>query len=166
MLTKANKKGEVMVSKALEEYLKTMYILKKQKGNIRVTDIAEKMKCSKPSVNKALNVLKLNGLVNYETYGTIELTNEGENLAKKIIEAYDIVYLFLKDVLNLEEKNAKNEAEKIKSAISDDTINSLAKYVHKVLDLNNLDCNYDVNRESCRICLRRTLGKSSKNNDV
>lgn len=155
-----------MVSKALEEYLKTMYILKKQKGNIRVTDIAEKMKCSKPSVNKALNVLKLNGLVNYETYGTIELTNEGENLAKKIIEAYDIVYLFLKDVLNLEEKNAKNEAEKIKSAISDDTINSLAKYVHKVLDLNNLDCNYDVNRESCRICLRRTLGKSSKNNDV
>ena len=39
-----------MVSKALEEYLKTMYILKKQKGNIRVTDIAEKMNCSKASV--------------------------------------------------------------------------------------------------------------------
>ena len=153
-----------MVSKALEEYLKAMYILKKQNGNIRVTDIAEKMNCSKPSVNKALNNLKANGLVNYETYGTIQLTDDGENLAKKIIEAYDIVYLFLKDVLNLQEKNAKNEAEKIKSAISDDTINSLAKYVHKVLDLNNLDCNYDVNRESCRMCLRRTLGKSLNNN--
>ena len=153
-----------MVSKALEEYLKAMYLLKKQNGNIRVSDIAEKMNCSKPSVNKALNNLKANGLVNYETYGTIQLTDDGENLAKKIIEAYDIVYLFLKDVLNLQEKNAKNEAEKIKSAISDDTINSLAKYVHKVLDLNNLDCNYDVNRESCRMCLRRTLGKSLNNN--
>lgn len=152
-----------MISKALEEYLKTMYILKKQNGNIRVTDIAEKMNCSKPSVNKALNNLKVNGLVNYETYGTIELTKEGESLAKKILEAYDIVYLFLKDVLDLEEEISKNEAEQIKSAISDDTINSLARYVHKVLDLNNLDCNYDVNKETCRCCLRRTATKASKN---
>lgn len=144
-----------MVSKSQEEYLKTMYILKKQTGNIRVTDIAEKMNCSKPGVNKALNNLKLNGLVNYESYGVIELTKEGENLAKKILEAYDIVYLFLKDVLNMEENIAKSEAEKIKLNISDDTINSLAKYVHKVLDLTSLDCNYDVNKESCRTCLRR-----------
>ena len=65
-------------------------------------------------------------------------------------------------MLNLEEEVAKNEAEQIKSAISDDTINSLAKYVHKVLDLNNLDCNYDVNKETCRCCLRRTAAKNSK----
>ena len=65
-----------MISKALEEYLKTMYVLKKQNGNIRVTDIAEKMNCSKPSVNKAINNLKTEGLVNYETYGTIEITEE------------------------------------------------------------------------------------------
>ena len=110
-----------MVTKAQEEYLKTMYILKIQNGNIRVTDIAEKMSCSKPGVNKALNNLKLNGLVDYELYGTIELTKEGENLAKKIIEAYDIVYLFFKDVLNLEEESAKNEAEKIKSVQSSGT---------------------------------------------
>ena len=65
-----------MISKALEEYLKNMYILKKQNGNIRVTDIANKMNCSKPSVNKAINNLKNNNLVNYELYGTIELTDE------------------------------------------------------------------------------------------
>ena len=145
-----------MVSKALEEYLKTMYILKQKNGNIRVTDIALKMNCSKPSVNKAINNLKANSLVNYELYGTIELTEEGENLAKKILEAYDIVYVFLKDVLNLEEIDARAEAEKIKGAISDDTINKLAKYVHKELGLNNLDCNYDINKEKCRECTRRT----------
>lgn len=144
-----------MISKSLEEYIKTMYILKKQNGNVRVTDIANKMNCTKPSVNKALHNLKDNNLVNYQSYGTIELTESGENLAKKIIEAYDIVYLFLKDVLNLESEDAKEEAENIKSVISDDTINKLAKYVHKVLDLNNLDCDYDVNKEKCRSCLRR-----------
>ena len=99
-----------MVSKSLEEYLKTMYLLKKQNGNIRVTDIANKMECTKPSVNKALNNLKEEELVHYETYGTIELTEKGENLAKKILETYDIAYIFLKDVLNLDAKDANNEA--------------------------------------------------------
>ena len=144
-----------MVSKALEEYLKTMYVLKKQNGNVRVTDIANKMNCTKPSVNKALYNLKYNGLVNYESYGTIELTQKGENLAKKVLEAYDIVYVFLKDVLNLESKQAETEAEKIKSSLEDDTINKLAKYVHSQLGLSNLDCDYDINKEKCRCCARR-----------
>ena len=122
-----------MITKASEEYLKTMYVLKKQNGNIRVTDIANKMNCTKPSVNKALNNLKEEKLVKYETYGTIELTEQGENLAQKILEAYDIVYLFLKDVLDLDEQSAKDEAEKIKLVTTDETINKLAKYVHNVL---------------------------------
>jgi len=145
-----------MISKALEQYLKTMYILKKQNGNIRVTDIANKMECTKPSVNKAINNLKEEKLVNYETYGTIELTADGENLAKKILEAYDIIYVFLKDVLNLDEESAKSEAEKIKLSINDETINKLAKYVHEVLGLSNLNCNYDINKEKCRNCIKRT----------
>ena len=144
-----------MISKALEQYLKTMYILQKQNGNIRVTDVANKMECTKPSVNKALNNLKEEKLVNYETYGTIELTEDGENLAKKILEAYDIVYIFLKDVLNLDDETAKSEAEKIKSSLSDETINKLARYVHEVLGLSNLNCNYDINQEKCRSCIKR-----------
>lgn len=148
-----------MVSKALEEYLKTMYVLKQQNGKIRVTDIAKKMNCTKPSVNKAINNLKDNGLLNYESYGTIELTEDGENLAKKVLEAYDIVYVFLKEVLNLEEDDAKKEAEKIKSVITDKTANKLAKYVHKELGLNNLDCDYDIGKEKCRCCVRRTSNK-------
>ena len=68
-----------MISKSSEEYLKTMYILKQQNGNVRVTDIAQKMNCTKPSVNKAIYNLKNEGLLNYESYGTIELTDSGEN---------------------------------------------------------------------------------------
>ena len=148
-----------MISKSLEEYLKTMYVLKKQNGRVRITDVADKMNCTKASVNKAVHNLKNNQLLNYQAYGTIELTQNGENLAKKILEAYDIVYLFLKDVLNLETENAQKEAEKIKTVIADDTINKLAKYVHKVLDLNELDCDFDINKEKCRCCVRRTNKK-------
>ena len=83
----------------------------------------------------------------------------GEDLAKKILEAYDIVYLFLKDVLNIE--NAELEAEKIKSVIDDNTINKLAKYVHKELGLRSLNCNYDINKEQCRSCVKRDTSKNS-----
>jgi DtxR family Mn-dependent transcriptional regulator len=153
-----------MISRALEEYLKTIYIIKKQNDGVRITDIANKMHCTKPSVNKAVNNLKNNGLLNYETYGTIELTEEGENLAKKIIETYDIVNVFLKDVLNLDSEKAEKEAENLKSVMSDYTINKLARYVHKVLELNDLECNYDINKEKCRCCERITLRKKGNVN--
>lgn len=146
-----------MISKALEEYLKVMYILKKQMGDIRVTDIANKMNCSKASVNKSINNLKENGLVNYEAYGDIELTEDGEKLARKILEAYDIMYVFLKDVIGIEENIASEDAEKIKSALSDTSVNEIARYIHKVLDLNDLDCGYDINNEKCRSCARKSF---------
>ncbi len=144
-----------MISKSLEEYLKTMYILKMQNGNIRVTDVANKMGYTKSGVNKALYNLKDKGYVNYESYGTIELTEQGINLARKTLEIYDIVYLFLNEVLDIDSKEAEKEAEKIKSVISDETTNKLAKYVHKVLGLNELNCNYNVNNERCRCCKKR-----------
>ena len=75
------------------------------------------------------------------------------------MEKYDIVYLFLKEVLNIAENEAKSEAEKIKLAMNDNTINSLAKFVHKELGLYSLDCDYDINKEKCIQCARRTKTK-------
>ena len=144
-----------MISKALEEYLKTMYILQVQGKVLRVTDIANQMNISKPSVTKAINSLKENGLVDYETYGKIELTENGNDLAKKILEAYDISYVFFKDVLGLDDEASKREAEKLKLTMEDNTINNLAKYVHRVLNLSDLNCDYDISKERCRICKRR-----------
>ncbi len=148
-----------MLTKSQEEYLKTMYILNIKIKEIRVTDIASEMNVSKASVNKAINNLKEKGYINYETYGKIELTKSGENIAKKILEAYDIVYLFLKDVLAVEEKLAKLEAEKLKTTMEDETLNKLAKYVYKVLNLNDLNCNYDIAQERCRTCIRKERRK-------
>ena len=148
-----------MISKALEEYVKTMYVLKKQKGEIRVTDIAEKMCCSKASVTKSLNNLKEKSFVEYEAYGEIKLTKQAEELAQKNLEAYDIVYLFLNEILEIDSDNSKEEAEKIKSVISDETLNKLARYTHKELGLSSLECNYDLNESKCRECIKRNSKK-------
>ena len=145
-----------MISKSLEEYLKTIYIINK-KDTPRVTEIAEKMNCSKASVNKSLKLLKEEKMVHYEPYGQIELTAEGTKLAKKILEANDIVYLFLKEVLGEEESIAMEEAKDIKMVMKDSSLNKLAKYLHKELGLYSLDCGYDINNEHCIDCKRRSV---------
>ena len=78
---------------------------------------------------------------------------KAEEIAQKLLEAYDIVYLFLNDILEV--SNSKEEAEKIKSVMSDDAINKLARYIHKELKLSNLDCKYDINESKCRSCIKR-----------
>ena len=146
-----------MISKSLEEYLKTIYIIQKQDKQPRVTNIAEKMNCTKASVNKSLKILTEQKLINYEPYGKIELTEEGIKLAKKILEANDIVFLFLKEILGEEKNIAEEEAKKIKMVIRDTTLNKLAKYVHNELGLYSLDCGYDINNEHCIDCARRRV---------
>lgn len=147
------------LSNSQEEYLKTIYILKNTQNEIRVTDIANRLNKTKASVNNAINNLKQEGLINYEPYGQIELTQEGEKIAQKIIEANDIVKLFLIEILGANNENAENEAKSIKTVLSDDTLNKLARYTHKELGLYSLECGYDINNEKCIKCARRKDSK-------
>ena len=146
-----------MISKSQEEYLKTIYILEKHGETPRVTDIAEKMNCTKASVNKSLKILKEEKLILYEPYGQITLTEVGIKHAKKILEANDIVYLFLTSILGEKKEFAEEEARKIKMAMSDTTLTNLAKYLHKELGLYSLECGYDINNERCIDCVRRKV---------
>ena len=138
-----------------EEYLKTIYTLQKTEKLVRVTDIAKKLNKTKPTVNYAINNLKTEGLINYEAYGDITLTNEGENEARKILEAYDIMYIFLSEIIGLDEKKAQQEATKVKATLEDETLNKIAVYTHKTLGLYSLECGYDINNKKCLNCLRR-----------
>lgn len=139
-----------------EEYLKTIYLLKTTNNEIKVTSIANKLNKTKASVNNAINSLKAEGLINYVPYGHIELTQAGEKEAVKIIEANDIVNLFLTEIIGASKENASKEATQIKTILSDDTLNKLARYTHKELGLYSLDCGYDINNEKCIKCARRT----------
>lgn len=164
MLAEANKKENNMITSSLEEYLKTIYVLKKQGQDIKVTTIANRMNCTKPSVNKAIKNLKANEMLEYEAYGEIRLTNKGEALAKKVLEAYDIVYVFLTEILEIPKEEAKEEAIRLKAVMNDNTLNMLTKYVYKILGVYNLNCNYDINEEKCRCCNRKILNLKREEN--
>ena len=118
-----------------EEYLKTIYILEKNKQKVRVTDIADKLKITKPSVNKAINLLKDNGVINYQAYGEITLTKEGEKYAIEIIKKQDILKMFFVEILDIDEKQAQEEAKAMKHAISQQTAKKLNKYITQIMNL-------------------------------
>ena len=142
-----------MITKRTDEYLKTMYVLSKNNGEIRVTDIANKMNCSKPSVTKQLNILSKEGYIIYESYGRIELTDLGIDKAKKILEEDDIIYLLLSEVIGINNENLNEDAIKIKSVISKETLDSISNYVYVKLGLNKLKCNFNFKSEKCRECV-------------
>ena len=135
-----------------EEYLKTIYLLQLNEGKSKLTDIAEKLNKSKASVNSAINNLVELGLVNNEKYGPIVLTDQGKSEAKKLVAANDIVMLFLTDVLGVEKEKAEKEAQGIKTILSDESLNKLARYTYKELGLTPKECSYNINNEKCFQC--------------
>lgn len=163
MLAQANKKeGAMKLTNSQEEYLKTIYLLEKNKQKVRVTDIAKKMNITKPSVNKGLKVLKEIKLINYEVYGNINLTKQGQEQAKEIIKKQDILETFLIGILEIEKNQAQEEAKAIKCAMSKESIDKLDLYISKILDLEDLKCGYDKNNEKCRSCIKITARERLK----
>lgn len=137
-----------------EEYLKNIYILIKQNGYARVTDVAESMCISKPSVNRAIKKLKEENLVNFKTYGDISLTKQGIKIAKEIIKRHETLKAFLIEVLKVDNKKAEEEADLMKHAVSKDTVEKLEKYIQGIIDVESLACNYDPKSKKCRDCVK------------
>ncbi len=137
-----------------EEYLKAIYMLSNKNKEIRVTDIANKLNITKPSVNKGIKNLAQIDMVNYKTYGEITLTDKGKNEAKKILKKFDVAKLFLTEVLGIDEDQAEVDAKNIKYALSQESEKKLEEYVIKTLNLEDLKCNWNIENEKCRSCVR------------
>lgn len=144
------------MSASLEEYLKTIYILIQKYSYARVTDIATLLNYSKASVNRALKLLTIEGLITYENYGDIELTEEGNEIAKNILKRHTILKAFLTEVLDVDKDVAEQEAKTMKHAVSEDTINKLELYIQTIIDVSDLECDYNPESDKCKHCVKVT----------
>ena len=142
------------LTKSLEEYITTIYILEQNEDRIRVTDIAEEMIVTKPSVNRAMKTLKEKGIINYEPYSDISLTEKGKKIAQNILKKHDVVKIFLIEILGVDDITASEDSAKIKSAISEETEEKLEQFMTKALKIDELKCNHSWENERCRECKR------------
>ena len=109
-----------------EMYLETILILKNKFGYVRSIDIANEMGVSKPSVSRAVALLKDNGYISFDPNGMILLTDTGKAVAEKIYDRHMVLTKYF-TAIGVSEDVASKDACKIEHIISDETFNILKK---------------------------------------
>lgn len=112
-----------------EMYLETVYVLSKN-GVVRSLDVAEYMGFSKPSVSRAVGLLKQGGYLLMDKDGYLTLTESGLDVAKKIYERHALLSKFLVR-LGVDEKTATEDACKMEHDISDESFSAIKEHVRR-----------------------------------
>ena len=116
---------DLTVSGALGEYLEAIYALSEEKKCVRITDISMHLGTSKPSVNRAVNVLCDKGYVFHKPYGDIILTDMGKEAGLSLSRRRSVITKFLTGILHIPYERALKEAGYIERGISSDTIEQM-----------------------------------------
>ena len=114
-----------------EMYLETIHVLTQKNGHVRSIDISEHMGYSKPSVSRAVGLLKNGGYITVDKEGFIVLTESGLAVAQKIYERHTLLAQLLCS-LGVSEKTAAEDACKIEHAISDESFQAMKAHVEKM----------------------------------
>ncbi|MBR4543250.1 MAG: metal-dependent transcriptional regulator [Lachnospiraceae bacterium] len=113
-----------------EMYLETIYVLSQKTSSVRGIDIADHLGYSKPSVSRAMGLLKDEGLVKKDNEGFYKLTEAGEILAKRIYERHTVLTkMFIN--LGVDEETAAEDACRVEHYISDKTFDAIKAHMNK-----------------------------------
>lgn len=116
-----------------EMYLETILILSKKNKNVRAIDVGEYMGFSKPSVSRAMGILKSEGYVVADENGYLSLTESGLEAAGKIYERHRIITRILVS-LGVDEETAAEDACRIEHCISDKSFDAIKKHMKEHSD--------------------------------
>ena len=113
-----------------EMYLESIHVLSKKQTTVRSVDISEYMGYSKPSVSRAVGLLRTGGYINIDEHGAITLTESGLAVAMSIYERHTLLSNLLQ-ALGVSPETAAEDACKLEHAISDESFNAIKKYALK-----------------------------------
>ena len=111
-----------------EMYLETIHVLLSQNGAVRSVDISEHMGYSKPSVSRAVGLLKKDGYILVDQDGYITLTEKGQTVAEKIYERHTLLSRMLIN-LGVSPETASEDACRLEHAISDESFQAIKRYI-------------------------------------
>lgn len=110
-----------------EDYLEAILVLKKEKGVVRSIDVVHHMDFSKPSVSRAMKLLREDGAITMDSAGFIELTEKGLEIAERIYERHRLLTLWLTE-LGVGEKQAAEDACRMEHHLSEETFARLKEH--------------------------------------
>lgn len=121
----------MVLNESGEMYLESIYVLLKEKSTVRSIDVAEHMNYSKPSVSRAVGLLKNQGFITVDPEGYITLTPAGLSKASKIYERHTVLSKML-TLLGVDSQTAAEDACRIEHVISDISFEALKKHLHSM----------------------------------
>ena len=109
-------------------YLETIYVLSKEKSLVRAIDVGEHMGYSKPSVSRAMGILKKESLIEVDSNGGITLTEKGLEIAKSMYERHTLLSGFL-CTIGVSSETASEDACRIEHCISEETFEAIKQFI-------------------------------------
>jgi DtxR family Mn-dependent transcriptional regulator len=120
---------EKPLTATMEDYLEAIFELDRDKRVVRVRDIAKRLDVKMPTVTSMLKTLNDRGLVHYEKYEFVELTDTGADVGREMRRRHQMLYRFLTDILKIDTKTADQEACKMEHTLSLATLQSLTDFM-------------------------------------
>ena len=119
------------IHESAEMYLETILILSKERTHVRSIDVCEYMSFSKPSVSRAVSLLKSGGYVQSDEDGYLTLTNAGRDIAEKIYERHNVLTSMLTR-LGVNKDIAAQDACKLEHVLSDESMEAIKRFVSSI----------------------------------
>jgi len=110
-----------------EMYLEAILVLSRKNGFVRSIDVSEYLSYSKPSVSRAMGILRTGGYITVEKDGAITLTDSGLEIAEKIYERHTVLSQLLIR-LGVSEETATADACRLEHAISDESFQAIKRW--------------------------------------
>ena len=127
------------ITPSKEDYLKALLELSEHKMKIHSVDIANALGISKASVSRMMNILKEEGYIAKEKYGTVTLMENGWKIASCVRKRHDLLKSFLTDVLGVQTETANGDACRMEHAISFETTEKLNQQLKKLSECVRTD---------------------------
>ena len=117
------------LSPSLEDYLESIYVIKKEQDIVRATELAKRLNVSLPSVTEAVKKLSKKKLLKYKKYGDIVLSAEGKSIAKGVYHKHNLLLNFFICKLKVSKNIAERDACRIEHMLSPATLDKLTKFL-------------------------------------
>lgn len=117
-----------------EDYLETILALEQENHAVRLTDVAIRLKVTKPSASRAMKILQSSGYIHQEAYGTIELTPKGRLKAAQIYRRHRLLTTFFGEILGVDPIIAEEDACRVEHVLSSETMEKLTAFVESLRD--------------------------------
>lgn len=155
---------KTVITSHLEDYLETILFIARETGEAHASQVAERMGVTRASVTGALRALAERGLILYQPYQPVTLTEEGREAAQACADRHQFLHAFFRDQLGMEDAEAEDVACRVEHAANATVLARLAEFSRFLSDCREVDlawgsdgtlrCTREAVSEGCRQCGR------------